>query len=104
MAKNFVQDGKAVQLTAPAGGVVSGGLYAFGTLVVVAITSAAEGALFSGLTEGVVAVPAAAGLALGAKVSLKNGALVADGTADSVPCGKLLTATVAGTANLLLSN
>lgn len=104
MATNSVQDGKVLTLIAPAGGVVSGGLYAFGTLVVHAITSAPAGQPFTGRTEGVVSVPAAAGLALGAKVSLLNGGLVADGTASSVPCGKLVSATAAGTANLLLLN
>lgn len=104
MATNFVQDGDAIQLPAPSGGVVSGGLYEFGTLVVVAVTSAAEGETFTGRTLGVWNVPAAAGLALGAKVSLKAGALVADGTASSTPCGKLVSATVGGYANLRLSN
>lgn len=104
MAKNFVQDGMVVTLVAPAGGVVSGGLYAIGTLVVIAATTAAEGEQFAGHTSGVWNVPAGAGLAAGAAVSLKEGALVAAGTADSVPCGKLATATAGGTANLLLLN
>ena len=104
MATNYVRDGAAIPLVAPVGGVVSGGLYAFGTLVVVAITTAAAGETFTGHTGGVWNVPAGAGLALGAKVSLKAGALVADGTADSTPCGKLLSATAAGFADLLLLN
>ncbi|WP_341304723.1 capsid cement protein [Pseudomonas sp. TMP25] len=104
MATNFVQDGNALQLVAPSGGVVSGGLYEFGALVVVAITSAAEGETFTGHPGGVWNVPAATGLTLGAKVSLKAGALVADGTASSTPCGKLVSATADGFAHLRLSN
>lgn len=104
MATNFVQDGDVLTMTAPVGGVTSGGLYAFGTLVVVALVTAVEGEPFAGKTGGVWNVPAGAGLTAGAKVSLKAGALVADGTADSVPCGKLVTATVAGSANLMLLN
>lgn len=104
MATNYVRDGDAVPMVAPTGGVVSGGLYAFGSVVVVAVTSAAEGKTFTGRTGGVWTVPAAGGLALGAKVSLKDGALVADGTASSTPCGKLLSATAGGVADLLLIN
>lgn len=104
MATNFVQDGDVLTLTAPAGGVVSGGLYAIGNLVVVAIVTAAAGQPFAGRTHGVWSVPAAAGLAAGAKVALKEGALVASGTADSVDCGTLASAESGGFANLLLAN
>lgn len=51
---NYVQDGKNLKLTAPAGGVVSGQGYMIGSLFVVALVTAAEGAEFTGVTEGVV--------------------------------------------------
>lgn len=54
--ENFRQDGEALTLTAPSGGVVSGGVYQIGQLVVVAAQSAAEGASFVGKTRGVFSV------------------------------------------------
>jgi len=104
MAKNYVQDGEVLTLTAPAGGVVSGGAYAIGQLVVVAIEDAAAGAPFEGHACGVWRLPATAGLTTGAKVSLLDGGLVADGTASSVPCGKLTAGESGGFANVRLSN
>lgn len=104
MAKNYVQDGKVLKLVAPTGGVVSGGIYAIGALVVVAIATAAKDETFAAATNGVWTVPATAGLTAGAAVGLKAGTLVAAATADAVACGKLVTATVGGFADLLLSN
>ncbi|SFL26966.1 capsid cement protein [Azotobacter beijerinckii] len=104
MAKNFVQDGDVLTLAAPAGGVVSGTAYAIGQLVVVALEDAAAGQPFQGHAVGVWQLPCATGLTAGAKVSLLDGGLVADGTASSVPCGKLVTAESGGFANVRLSN
>ena len=105
MATNYVQDGDVLQLTAPSGGVVSGGIYAIGTLVVVAITDAAEGKLFSAATGGVWTVETTGTLAAGAAVGLKAGKVVAAATADAVACGKLVTAASADNfADLLLIN
>lgn len=104
MATNFVQDGDVVTCIAPAGGVVSGGIYAIGQLVVVALAAAAAGAEFQGRTNGVWSIPATAGLLAGAKVSCLTNALVADGTASSIPCGKLVKGTVNGIAQVRLSN
>lgn len=56
--KNFVQEGCALDLIAPTGGVVAGLVYAIGALVVVASTSAAEGQPFVGETDGVFELPA----------------------------------------------
>jgi predicted RecA/RadA family phage recombinase len=53
MATNQVQDGKILTLIAPSGGVVSGAGYVIGSLFVVALVTAAEGASFAGATEGV---------------------------------------------------
>lgn len=58
--KNFIQPGDVVTLIAPAGGVVSGGVYLIGGLLVVAATSAAQGAEFEGKTTGVFDVTKAA--------------------------------------------
>ncbi len=104
MATNYVQDGDVLQLTAPAGGVVSGGIYAIGALVVVAIADAEAGEKFAANTNGVWSAPATAGLTAGAAVGLKDGVIVAAGTAEAVACGKLATDTVGGFADLLLRN
>lgn len=104
MAKNHVQEGSVLTLIAPAGGVVSGTAYAIGQLVAVALEDAAEGLPFEGAVAEVWRLPCAAGLTAGAKVSLLDNALVADGTASSVPCGKLATAEAGGFASVRLSN
>lgn len=104
MAKNYVQDGNVLQLPAPVGGVVSGGIYAIGVLVVVAIADAAAGEQFAAAPNGVWSVPAAAGLTAGAAVGLLDGELVEAATELAVSCGKLVTDTAGGFADLLLSN
>ncbi|WP_285259244.1 capsid cement protein [Halopseudomonas bauzanensis] len=104
MAKNYIQDGKVLTLTAPAGGVKSGGIYAIGALVVVAVADAAAGEQFGAHTGGVWEVPAAAGLTAGAAVGLLDGEVVAVTTEGAVAAGKLVTDTESGTAHLLLSN
>jgi predicted RecA/RadA family phage recombinase len=53
MARNFTQPGDVLTLVAPSGGVVSGAGYVIGSLFVVALVTAAEGATFTGMTEGV---------------------------------------------------
>ena len=53
MATNKVQDGMVLTLVAPSGGVVSGLTYKIGSLVVVAMGTAAEAASFAAATEGV---------------------------------------------------
>lgn len=57
MAKNFVQPGHVLTLTAPAGGVVSGNGYLIGALFVVALISAPEGQQFEGQCTGVFRLP-----------------------------------------------
>jgi predicted RecA/RadA family phage recombinase len=52
--KNYVGPGEVLELTAPSGGVVAGTAYLIGSLVVVATVTAAEGAKFSALAQGVV--------------------------------------------------
>lgn len=46
MAKNFVHDGRRIPCAAPAGGVVSGRVYAIGQIFGVALTTAAAGETF----------------------------------------------------------
>lgn len=104
MAKNYVQDGNVLQLTAPTGGVVSGGIYAIGTLVVVAIADAEEGEPFAAKTNGVWTVETTGELAAGDAVGLKAGKVVAAATEEAVACGKLVTASADGFADLLLIN
>ena len=53
MASNFVQPGAVLTLTAPSGGVVSGGVYQIGMLLVVALVTAAVGEAFEGQLTGV---------------------------------------------------
>ena len=75
--KNFVQPGDALDLTAPAGGVVAGMMYLIGAIVCVAATTVAAGEPFAGWTEGVYDLPAEAGVAWGEGDKLY---LKADGT------------------------
>jgi predicted RecA/RadA family phage recombinase len=57
MAKNFVQPGKSLTVTAPTGGVLSGEGVLIGTLFGIAQYDAVEGAEVEILTEGVVEIP-----------------------------------------------
>nr|WP_083434544.1 DUF2190 family protein [Sphingomonas sp. Y57] len=56
---NYVQEGKALNLVAPAGGVVSGRGVLIGALFVVASITAAEGEIFVGRRSGVFDLDAA---------------------------------------------
>lgn len=51
--RNFVQEGNALDLTAPAGGVVTGKFYLIGAILAVAAVTVAAGEAFAGWTEGV---------------------------------------------------
>lgn len=55
--KNYSKSGKIVDLVAPSGGVVSGNAYLFGSLLVVAQASAAEGETFAGMRMGEFSLP-----------------------------------------------
>lgn len=76
MATNYIQPGDCITLTAPSGGVTSGGVYLFGNLLVVATSTAAEGATFEGCTTGVFSVTKAGSQAwtVGALVYWDNSA------------------------------
>jgi predicted RecA/RadA family phage recombinase len=51
--KNFIQEGHALDLVAPSGGVTSGNGVLIGSIFAIASTDAAEGETFSGHTRGV---------------------------------------------------
>lgn len=74
--KTFVQPGEVLPLTAPSGGVVSGTAYLIGSLVVIALVTAAENARFSAMLTGVVehAKVSAQAWAEGAKIYWDNSA------------------------------
>ena len=57
---NYHQPGQVQDFVAPVGGVVSGGFYIYGTLVVCAAVDAAEGETFAGQITGVFRVTKAA--------------------------------------------
>lgn len=59
--KNFVQPGKTVTITAPSGGVISGGGVLVGSLFGVAASTAAAGASVEIVIEGVFDLAKAAG-------------------------------------------
>lgn len=54
---NFTQPGDVLTLTAPLGGVVSGGVYQIGQIVVVAAADALVDVPFEGKARGVFSVP-----------------------------------------------
>lgn len=60
---NFIKPGNTITLTAPAGGVVSGGLYLVGALVVVSATTAAAATPFEASATGVFTLAKATGSA-----------------------------------------
>ena len=61
--QNYLKSGDVLTFTAPSGGVISGGAYLIGSLLVVAATTVAQGLPFEGVTEGVFKLPKAAGTA-----------------------------------------
>lgn len=82
---NYVQPGDTLDLTAPAGGVISGQAALFGALFGVASTKAAEGQKLAVKVEGVFTLPKAtgAGLTEGQKVYWDDTAKKVTGTAAS---------------------
>lgn len=102
MAKNYQGVGLQRTFIAPTGGVSSGVPAAIGALVVVPLEDAAKGQPFTGVLGGSWTLPITGALKVGAKVGVLAGGLVADGTADAVPFGKLLTDASGGFAEALL--
>ncbi len=102
MAKNYVSAGASISLPAPTGGSVAGVPQVIGDLAVMPLQSGPKGTVITYRTCDSWSVPAAAGLKAGTKVSVLNGGLVAAGTADSAPFGKLLSDTLNGYAEVLI--
>ena len=88
MATNFLHEGGAIPLTAPVGGVTSGGGVLIGKLFVVAAGDADAGASFEGLTSGVFTLPKTSALAIdpGDLVYWDAGNGVVNKTADAQKC------------------
>ncbi|MFD1328289.1 DUF2190 family protein [Mycoplana ramosa] len=62
--KNFIQPGKSIDISAPAGGVTSGLIVVIGSLVGVTAAAALEGEAVSISTEGVFELPKVSALAI----------------------------------------
>ena len=102
MAKNYVNSGDTVVLSAPTGGFVAGLPCVVNDLAVVPLSSGPKGTQITCSTAGVWTLPVADGIAVGAKVSALDGGLVAAGTDGALPFGKLTTAPVGGYAEVLI--
>lgn len=104
--KNFVNEGRVVTMTAPAGGVVGGTPVKIGALVLIPMDTVAAGNKFQGRTEGVYLLPVATGLTAGALVKWDSatGKLVSDTTKDTDDFGHLITDESGGYAEARLSN
>lgn len=98
MAKNFVQPGHVLTLTAPTGGVTSGVGYLIGALFVVALHYAVEGASFEGQCTGVWTLPKTSAQAWTEGVAIYwNG--TAATTADGAGANTLIGHAAAAAAN-----
>lgn len=102
MSTNYVSNGATVTLPAPTGGSVAGTPQVINDLAVMPLQSGVKGTSIVYHTGGCWIVPADAALKAGMKASVKAGGLVAAGTADSAPYGKLLTDSVGGYAEVLI--
>lgn len=102
MAKNYVSSGGSISLPAPIGGSVAGVPQVIDSLAVMPLQSGAKDTMITYRTCDVWRVPSTAGLKSGAKVSVLDGVIVADGTADSKPYGKQLSDTVDGFADVMI--
>lgn len=92
--KNFVQQGETLNLTAPAGGVVSGTAYKIGSVVVVALADAAVGETFQGRRCGVFTLPVttAETPSEGAKAYFKSDNTISTTSTSNTLVGVFLTA------------
>ncbi|EBS7338337.1 DUF2190 family protein [Salmonella enterica] len=81
MAKNYVEDGKTVEIVATAS-LKSGDLVQIGDMFAVAVTDIAAGSAGTGIAEGVFSVPklVTEDIAAGKNVYLKDGAVQTDST------------------------
>lgn len=102
MATNHVSSGETVTLPAPTGGSVAGIPQVINDLAVIPLSSGPKGTIIVYRLTGVWNVPADAALKAGMKASVKAGALVPAGTADSFPFGKMQSDAVGGYADVLI--
>ncbi|EEM3989919.1 DUF2190 family protein [Salmonella enterica subsp. enterica serovar Rubislaw] len=81
MAKNYVEDGKMIEIVATAS-LKSGDLVQIGDMFAVAVTDIAAGSAGTGIAEGVFSVPklVTEDIAAGKNVYLKDGAVQTDAT------------------------
>lgn len=102
MAKNYSDTGRARTFKSPTGGTKSGVPVVINTLVVIPLEDTVKDQPFTGVLGDAWVLPVTGALKTGVKVSVLAGVLVADGAADAVPFGKLLTDAVGGFAEALL--
>lgn len=102
MAKNYQGAGLQRSFVSPTGGTAAGVPVVINALIVVPLEDTVKGQPFTGVLGGSWVLPVTGALKAGVKVSLLTGGLVADGTADAVPFGKLLTDAAGGFAEALL--
>lgn len=102
MAKNYSGAGSSRTFKSPTGGTKAGVPVAINAMVVMPLEDTVKDQPFTGVLGGTWVLPVTGALKAGVKVSLLAGVLVADGTADAVPFGKLLTDAVGGYAEALL--
>lgn len=95
--KNFIQLGDIVNLTAPAGGLVSGQPHLFGALFGVATKAAAQGERLAVAVEGIFTLPKAAGVSIdeGAKLYWNGTALTTTASGNTL-VGNAVAAAASG--------
>ncbi|EEN1039779.1 TPA: DUF2190 family protein [Salmonella enterica] len=81
MAKNYVEDGKTIEIVATTS-LKSGDLVQVGDMFAVVVTDIAAGSAGTGIAEGVFSIPklVTEDIAAGKKVYLKDGAVQTDAT------------------------
>lgn len=102
MAKNYSSEGRSRTFKSPVDGTKSGVPVVINALVVIPLEDTVEDQSFTGVLGDAWVLPVTGALKAGVKVSVLAGVLVAEGTADAVPFGKLLTDAVGGFAEALL--
>jgi predicted RecA/RadA family phage recombinase len=99
--KNFIQQGNTLDLTAPAGGLVSGQGHLFGDLFGVAATNIQEGTKGAVALTGVYSLPKAAGEAMAeGAVAYWDGAKITATAAGNAKAGNVAEATAAAAASV----
>ena len=101
--RNFIQKGKALDLVAPTGGVLSGLPYLIGaSLVVIAANDALVGEKFVGERDGVYEVDTAGTFAVGAAVYITSAHAVVSTASGNVLMGTAVSASADGKVKVLV--